>query len=72
VLRLKAYVDKDACISCGLCPSMCPEVFEMQDDGKAGVCINGDDDNKNVVPEESVDCAREAEEACPVAAISTE
>ena len=32
---------------------MCPEVFEMQDDGKAGICSNGDGDNKNVVPEES-------------------
>jgi len=30
-------VDKNLCISCGNCTSVCPEVFEMQDDGKAGV-----------------------------------
>ena len=66
---MKAYVDKDACISCGLCPSICPEVFEMQDDGKAGICGSC---GGNVVPKEAADSAKEAEEACPVAAISTE
>jgi ferredoxin len=70
---LKAYVDKDACISCGLCPSICPEVFEMQDDGKAGVYDDGKESvYKNQVPEEAVNSAKEAEEACPVDAITTE
>ncbi|MBC8062537.1 MAG: ferredoxin [Clostridiaceae bacterium] len=69
---MKAYLDKDTCISCGLCPSICPEVFEMQDDGKAGVFDSGDAELKEVVPEEFVDSVKEAAEACPVAAISTE
>lgn len=60
---MKAYVDKDACISCGLCPSICPEVFEMEDDGKAGVVTDE-------VPESQKDSAKEAEESCPVNAIS--
>jgi ferredoxin len=60
---MKAYVDKDACISCGLCPSICPEVFEMEDDGKAGVVTD-------LVPEAEEDGAKEAEESCPVNAIS--
>lgn len=60
---MKAYVDKDACISCGLCPSLCPEVFEMEDDGKAGV-------QTDEVPESARDSAKEAEESCPVNAIS--
>ncbi|MCI1944920.1 ferredoxin [Clostridium luticellarii] len=62
---MKAVVDKDVCISCGLCPSTCPEVFEMDDDGKA-VAISGE------VPEESKDSAKEAEENCPVSAITVE
>lgn len=59
---MKAYVDKDACISCGLCPSICPEVFEMQDDGKAGVI-------SEVVPENTVESAKEAGDSCPTEAI---
>ncbi|MCM8710702.1 ferredoxin [Clostridium sp. SYSU_GA19001] len=60
---MKANVDKEACISCGLCPSLCPEVFEMEDDGKAGVITDE-------VPEGAADSAKEAEESCPVNAIS--
>lgn len=60
---MDAQVDKDTCISCGLCPSICPEVFEMEDDGKAGVTCD-------TVPKDSEDSAKEAEESCPVNAIS--
>ena len=68
---MKAYLDKDTCISCGLCPSICPEVFEMQDDGKAGICASVGEHN-NVVPKEVEDSTKESAEACPVAAITTE
>ena len=62
---MKAHVDKDTCIGCGLCPSVCPEVFEMQDDGKAG-------EIKDSVPESSADVAKEAADSCPVEAITIE
>ena len=32
-----AKVDKDLCVGCGLCPGACADVFEMTDDGKAGI-----------------------------------
>ena len=38
---MKAYVDKDACIGCGLCVDICPEVFSLDDDGLAEA-INDD------------------------------
>lgn len=62
---MNANVDKDTCIGCGLCPSICPEVFDMDDDGKA-VAISPD------VPQENEDGAKEAAENCPVNAISVE
>lgn len=62
---MKPKVDKDTCIACGLCPSICPECFDMEDDGKAGAIVDE-------VPGDSIDSAKEAEESCPVDAISIE
>lgn len=62
---MKAYVDKDTCIGCGLCPEVCPEIFEMKDDGKAEA-------SKNEIPENLITSAKEAEEQCPVTAITVE
>lgn len=62
---MKANVDKDTCIGCGLCPSICGAVFEMDDDGKAKVIVDE-------VPAGHEDDAKEAEASCPVNAISVE
>ena len=62
---MKAEVDKDTCIACGLCPSICPECFEIEDDGKAGTTVDE-------VPADCEDEAKEAAESCPVNAISVE
>ena len=61
---MKAKVDAETCIGCKQCVDACPEVFEMKDD-KAVV-------KANPVPPAAEDCAREAEEICPVDAISIE
>ncbi|MCR4942899.1 MAG: ferredoxin [Clostridium sp.] len=60
-----AKVDQDTCIGCGLCPSICDEVFELKDDGKSHVIVDE-------VPEDCEDAAKEAEESCPVDAIEVE
>ena len=62
---MKARVDKDTCIACGLCPSICPEVFELTDEGYAHAI-------KSEVPEDCHDEAKEAAESCPVDAIEVE
>ena len=36
---MKANVDKDTRIGCGLCPTIAPEVFDMDDDGKAHTIV---------------------------------
>ena len=62
---MKATIDRDGCISCGLCASNCPEVFQMADDGLAEVYVNE-------VPAEQESAVEEAIEGCPVSVISAE
>ena len=62
---MKAFVDKDACIGCGLCADICPEVFKMDDDGTS-TAIDTE------IPDDAKDAAREAAEQCPVEAITIE
>ncbi|CDF57209.1 ferredoxin [Thermobrachium celere] len=62
---MKAIVDKETCIGCGLCPSIAPDVFEMGDDGKAHVITS-------TVPAGSEDAAKESEASCPVNAIKVQ
>lgn len=56
----KVCVDKSKCIGCGMCVSVNPNIFEIQDDGKAGVIAG---------QEEKIGQAEEALEMCPVGAI---
>lgn len=53
-------IDKEKCIGCGACASVCENVFEMKD-GKASVKAG----KKNAKDA----CAKEAAESCPVQAI---
>ena len=62
---MKADIDRDGCISCGLCASICPEVFRMDDEDLAEVYVDE-------IPEEVEDTAQEAAESCPVSVINIE
>lgn len=59
---MKAVINRDGCISCGLCAGTCPEVFRMADDGLAEVY--------NDIQSDIEDTAEEAAENCPVDVIS--
>lgn len=59
---MKANVDKDTCIGCGACPSICPEVFSMDDDGLAKAI-------DSEIPEDVQESSKEARDGCPVDAI---
>ena len=62
---MKAIVDDDACIGCGLCPDICPEVFRLNDENVAEVTVDP-------VPPEFAAAARESSDSCPVDAIRIE
>ena len=59
---MKATVDQNLCIGCGLCEEICPEVFRMNADNLAEV--HGD-----ITPGNQTQ-AEEARDSCPVEAIS--
>lgn len=62
---MKAKVDRDICIGCGACESICPEVFELDDESISTVIVDE-------VPEHLESDILDAEEGCPVDAISVE
>jgi len=62
---MRAWIDRDGCISCGLCSSTCPEVFRMDDEDIAEVYVDE-------IPEDVEDMAQEAAEGCPVSVIHIE
>ncbi len=72
----KVKIDVDACISCGVCASMCPDVFVMDPEtGKSSVVENfrvGGNKAEGEIPADLVDCARTAADNCPVTAITVE
>ncbi|MCM1179810.1 MAG: ferredoxin [Clostridium sp.] len=58
---MKAVVNKDGCISCGLCVSTCPEVFSFDEDSRA--------EATGQLTDENFASAESARSACPVAVI---
>jgi len=60
---VKVFVDDERCRGHGMCTTLCPDVFQINDDGYAEVQLPE-------VPAGQVDAAREAIECCPEQAIS--
>jgi ferredoxin len=57
---MKIEIDRDKCIGCGACAAVCPENWEMKDDGKAAPI-------KKEIKE--IGCNKDAAEGCPVQCI---
>ncbi len=60
---MKAVIDAETCIGCGLCEQLAPDVFKMEED-KAVVAIADD------IPEDQLTDAQSGAEQCPVTCIT--
>jgi len=58
---MKAIVDLEKCIGCGLCAQVAPEIYEMKED-KAVVIVDE-------IAEGKVEDAKNGADQCPVMAI---
>lgn len=59
---MKVKVNQEACIGCGACQALVPDVFEIDDNGLAKA-------KKDEVNEELVEEVVDALEGCPTSAI---
>jgi ferredoxin len=50
--------DKNLCIGCGACASICPDAFKINGEGKS-----------EVISQDNIACAKSAAESCPTQAI---
>jgi len=62
---MKPKVDKNLCIGCGTCVSLCPDVFEMGEDNKSRIKETADF-------EKNKDCIEQSVTSCPNQAIKIE
>lgn len=59
--KIKIKIDEELCVGCGMCASLCPEVFELKE-GKSAI-------KKEVNLEKYESQIKKAAENCPVEAI---
>jgi ferredoxin len=64
---MKIKIDQEKCIGCGSCTSVCPDVFDLNDENKAIL-----KDARTSQGEIDDQCVKEAVDICPVQAIEIE
>ena len=74
MVKYRVIIDKDACIGDGICISICPEVFEFDDEGKARIVKKYREEGKEYTglieaTEDLENSLTQAEAMCPTQAI---
>lgn len=57
---MKPEVNQELCIACGLCVGICPEIFELDDTGKANVVRQPDTTEEELTREAAISCPVDA------------
>ncbi len=63
--KWRVWIDRELCVGDAVCVSFCPEVFQLDEEGKAVTLME-------VIGDELYDCVKEAMEACTAACIYME
>jgi ferredoxin len=63
---MKVSIDQEKCVVCASCVAVCPEVFEMKDDGSVDV---KEEQKGKDIPQELEEKVKEAKDMCPAEAI---
>lgn len=70
---MKIILDRSKCIGCGSCAAICPQLFEMAEDGKSHLKNSQKDSQDTETLEISESgCAKEAADVCPAQIIKIE
>jgi ferredoxin len=76
--KIKVWIYRDQCIADMVCVSLCPDVFEMnEEDGKSQIVEqyrveHSEEKSVGIVPEDLEDCVASAAESCPTGIIHYE
>ncbi len=75
-MTIRVTIERDECISCGVCWDMCPEVVEGEPDDRTSQIVAAyqvaGDAATGEAPEALAACAQEAADLCPVEIIDVE
>jgi ferredoxin len=63
---VKIVLHRNKCIGCGSCAAVCPDFFEMSDDGLSDLKKSATIGDDFILEADNVGCAKEAAEVCPV------
>ncbi len=72
--KYKVTINHDTCIACTVCYSLCPDVFESNDEGKSIIVeeFRTGYDTIGEIDDALYDCAMEAKNSCPTDSINVE
>ena len=68
---MKIKLEREKCIGCGSCQAVCPNFFELYEDGKSHI-KNAQKQDIEELEVEKVECAETAVQACPAQCIYIE